>query len=146
MQAGPHTEKLALHVDVGLLSGSQGHITSCLIPVSYVMLNALRLTVPDNQSPPILWPWVFLFGTLQEQLRRLGNAGKHLFRVHWRDWHEPIILKLNIYLFALSNFGHPPKQLDKNAEKCAIDSFWNTEDDPIKTGQFSQAIRQIYDL
>jgi len=82
-----------------------------------------KYTVADNQNPPILWPWVFLFGTRQEHLWRLRNAGKHLFRVYWRYWHEPIILKLNIYLFEPPNFGHPPKQLAKNAEKCAIDSF-----------------------
>ena len=80
-------------------------------------------TVADNQSPPILRPWVFLFRTRQEHLQRLGNAGKHLFRVYWRYWHEPMILKLNIYLFEPPNFGRPPKQLAKNAEKCAINSF-----------------------
>ena len=100
-------------------------------------------TVADNQSPLILWLWVFLFRTWQEPLRRFGNAGKHLFRVYWRDWHEPIILKINIYHFELSKFGHPPKQLAKNAEKCAIDSFYKAEDDPTKIGQFPWAVQQI---
>jgi hypothetical protein len=65
-------------------------------------------TVADNQSPPILGPWVFLFWTSQEHLRRPGNAVKHLFRVYWRDWHKPITLKLNIYHFEPPNFGGPP--------------------------------------
>ena len=93
-------------------------------------------TVADNQSPLILWPWVFLFWTWQKHLLRLGNAGKHLFRVYWRDWHEPITPKLNIYHFESQNFGRPPKQLAKNAEKCAIDSFFRAEDDPTELDNF----------
>jgi len=93
-------------------------------------------TVTDKQSPPILWSWVFLFGTWQEHLWRLGNAGKHLFRVYWRDWHELFTLKFNISHF------EPPKHLAKNAEKCAIDSFFEAEDDHIKIGWFPWAVQQ----
>jgi len=42
--------------------------------------------------------------------------------------------------FNPQKFGHPPKQLAKNAEKCTIDSFCKAEDDPTKTGQFPQAV------
>ena len=103
-------------------------------------------TVADKQSPPILRPWVFLFGAWQEHPWRLGNAGKPVFRVYWRDWHEPISLKLNIYHFEPQNFGGHPKQLAKNPEKCAIDSFFKAEDDPTKIEHFVQAVRQIYSL
>ena len=93
-------------------------------------------TVADRQSPPILRPWVFLFGTWQERPRRLGNAAKPVFRIYWRDWHEPISLKLNIYHFEPQNFGGAQKQLAKNTEKCAIDSFFKAEDDPTKLDHF----------
>ena len=65
-------------------------------------------TVTDKQCLPILGLWVFLFWTWQEHLWRAINAGKHLFRIYWRDWHEPITLKLNIYHFLPPNFGSPP--------------------------------------
>jgi hypothetical protein len=103
-------------------------------------------TVLNNQSPPILQPWVFLFWSWQQHLWRLRNAGTHLFRVYWRDWHELITLKLSIYHFEPPKFGHPPKQFAKNAEKCAINSFFKAEDDPTKIGQFPRAVRQLNDL
>jgi hypothetical protein len=34
-----------------------------------------------------------------------------------------------------------PKQLAKNAEKCAIDSFGKAEDDPTTNGQISRAVQ-----
>jgi hypothetical protein len=80
--------------------------------------------------------WVFLFWTWQKQLWRLENAGKCLFRMYQRDWYEPITLKLNIYHFEPPNFGRPPKQLAKNAEKCAINSFFIAEDDPTNLDNF----------
>ena len=105
-----------------------------------------RPTVMDKQSPLTLRPWVFLFGIWQEHLQRLGNAGKPVFRVYWTDWHEPISLKLNIYHFEPQNFGGHPKQLAKNPEKCANDSFFKGEDDPTNTEQFIRAVRQIYSV
>ena len=95
-------------------------------------------TVVDKQSPPILWPQVFLFWTWQKHLWRIRNAGKHLFRVYWRDCHGSITLKLNIYHFEPPNFGHPPKQLAKNAEKCAIDTVCKAADDPTKMDNFHE--------
>jgi hypothetical protein len=51
-----------------------------------------------------------------------------------------------LYHFELPNFGHPAKQLAKNAEKYAIDSFCEDKDGPTKIGPFPQAVQQIYDL
>jgi hypothetical protein len=42
--------------------------------------------------------------------------------------------------FLTSKIWPDPKQLVKNTKKCGIDSFFETEDDPAKIGQFSQAI------
>ena len=55
-------------------------------------------------------------------------------------------LKLNIYHFEPQNFGGHLKQLAKNPEKCANDSFFKTENDPTKIEQFIRATRQIYTL
>jgi len=43
--------------------------------------------------------------------------------------------------FNPQKFGHPPKQLAKNTEKCAINSFFKSEDDSAKIGQFPRAVR-----
>jgi hypothetical protein len=48
----------------------------------------------------------------------------------------------SIFTFFLTSKIWPnPKQLAKNTEKCGIDSFFETEDDPTKIRQFSRAVR-----
>ena len=55
-------------------------------------------------------------------------------------------LKLKIYHFEPPKFGKHLKQLAKNPEKCANDSFFKAEDDPTTFEQFLQAVQQIYSL
>ena len=66
-------------------------------------------------------------------LRRLGNAGKRLFRLV-----RAIIRKLNIHHFEPPDFGRPPKQSAENAKKCTIDSFPKAEDDHTKLDNFHE--------
>ena len=48
------------------------------------------------------------------------------------------MLKLNIYIFWPSKFWPTHKQLAKNTEKCAIDSFFKAEYDPAKLDNFHE--------
>ena len=73
----------------------------------------------------------------QEHLRRLGNAGKQLFRVYWRDWHESITLKLSIYHFEPPKFGHPPNnslKMPKMSNRLLFQSWrWSHKNWTIST-------------
>ena len=71
-------------------------------------------------------------------LRKFWQCRNSTFGTIQRDLHEPIRLKLNIYIFWPSKFWPTPKQLAKNTEKCAIDSFFKTEYDPAKLDNFHE--------
>jgi len=120
----------------------QWNISSYNYLTTDVLHHAMWTTVVDNQSLPVLRPWVFLFGTWQECFQRLGNAGKpELKRLARAD--QP---KTQYLPFLAPEFWQCHKQLAKNTEKCAIDSFFKAEDDPTQIEQFLQAVRQIYSL
>ena len=69
-------------------------------------------------------------------LRKFWQCRNSTFGTIRRDLHKPIRLKLNIYIFWPSKFWRHPKQLAKNPQKCAINSFLKAEYDPTKIGPF----------
>ena len=111
----PSLSKETQHIEIMLRADKSGELKRCSSSCKARRIDQIKAglstvihgkyTVTDNQSPPVLWPWVFLFGTWQECFQRLRNAGKPVFRIYWRDWHKPISLKLNIYHFEPQNFG-----------------------------------------
>ena len=75
-------------------------------------------TVVDKESPAILGPWVFVFWTWLH-LRKFWQCKNGTFRTTQWDLHEPIRVKLDIYIFWPSKIWQNPKQLAKNTEKCS---------------------------
>ena len=113
-----------------------------------------------NQLLFYSWKWSHKFGQFPQAVQQIYNLQKYIFTPKYRvfvitfmskkfwqcrnstfrtiqqDLYKPIRLKLNIYILWPQKIWATPKQLIKNAEKYAINSFSKAEDDPTKLDNF----------